>query len=309
MRPDLLNYIRELSVIDRKTLSQKGLKASEEVGELAKAILPYDSAFGNNHRFVTKNKILEEVADTILVALSIAYSLDFTDEEISDEMKRKNDYWAELLSREAVMTDRTPYEIHVTVKEAPDVETFRQACAALEVKPIILDLQLKAGVLNDVMTSSVYFGTNRDAYEEMERIATGLTNTGFDVVRRKIETVPWHPAAPSRTSQEPVMPPHCYFECHFSVKVNSPAERGALEVVAAATQCHLSRNVFKTNSDGTQTVMMTYRSYDGLYEDVQAQVEMIKRALVDASFVLGKSNIEFSIFDSKVNHDSAWISK
>lgn len=58
---NLNNYIKSLSIKDKKTLSQKGLKLAEEVGELAKAILPYDSAHGTNHRFIDKEKILEEV--------------------------------------------------------------------------------------------------------------------------------------------------------------------------------------------------------------------------------------------------------
>ena len=100
MRTDLLNYIRELSFLDEKNLSQKALKLVEEVGELAKAVLPYDNAYCTNHRFVTPAKILEEVADSLLVALSIAYTLGYTDEDLDQEMRRKDVYWAELKSRE-----------------------------------------------------------------------------------------------------------------------------------------------------------------------------------------------------------------
>lgn len=308
MRADLLNYIRELTAQDKKVLSQKALKLVEEVGELAKAALPYDNAFGTNHRFVTPNKILEESVDTILVALSIVYSLGFSDDEIANEMKRKSDYWAELQAREDRMTERTPYEIHVTVKEAPNVEAFRQACAGLEVKPIVLDLQTQSsGVIKDVMTSSVFFGKNSEAYAEQERIADGLRTAGFEVVRRKIETVPWHPAAPSRENSNPVMPAHCYFECHFSVVVRDDSQRVLLEALARQVDCHLSRNVFKRHTDGSFTMMMTYRTYEGVYEDVKATVESINQLLTAHSFDIGKSIIEFSIFDTKVTHDATWL--
>ena len=42
------DFIKTLSIKDKKTLSQKGLKLVEEVGELARVILPYDSAHGIN---------------------------------------------------------------------------------------------------------------------------------------------------------------------------------------------------------------------------------------------------------------------
>lgn len=177
MRPDLLAFVRELTKNDKKDLSQKGLKMGEETGELSKAILPYVSAHGTSHRFVTSTKILEEVVDTMLVGLSIAYDLGYDDEDVADMMKRKAEYWAELQAREELLASRSPkgvpFEMHVTIKEAPDVNSFIQACAILNVKPIILDLQLQSqGVIKDVMTSSVYFGKNNtEALGELNRIA------------------------------------------------------------------------------------------------------------------------------------------
>lgn len=308
MREDVLNYVRELSLLDQKTLGQKVLKLMEETGELAKAALPFENAFCTTHRFVTPEKILEEVADTILVALSIAYTLGYTHEDVTQDMVRKADYWAELQSRESRVTDKTPYEIHVTVAAAQDVGSFRQACRALGVKPIILDLQQhNAGVIKDVMTSSVFFGRNSEAYAELQRIAEGLAAAGFTVVRRKIETVPWHPAAPSRRHANPVMPASCYFECHFSVRLTNSEQQYQLSTLAAECQCHLSRNVFKRHEDGSATVMLTYRSYVDLYETVQESVANIKSRLLDAGFALDKDLIEFSLFDSKVSHDAAWL--
>ena len=313
MRPDLLTYVRELTRQDRKSLAEKGLKSFEEGGELAKAILPYVSAHGTSHRFVTANKILEEVADVILVALSIAYDVGFDDDDVADMMKHKSDYWAELQSREDDLRDRSPkgvpFEMHVTIKEAPDVESFMKACAILKVKPIILDLQLRSeGVIKDVMTSSVYFGANNtQALAELNRIADGLTRGGFEVVRRKIETVPWHPAAPSRKHANPVMPKDAYFECHLNVRLENPERRSELEALAHGNDCHLSRNPFKRLADGTSTVMMTLRRHSGTAEDVQEQVRQIRQQLEDRGFPVEKEIVEFSLFDSKVTHDAEWI--
>lgn len=308
MRSDVLAYIQKLSLRDGKSISQKGLKLMEEVGELAKAVLPFENAQATTHRFVTPEKVLEEVVDSILVALSIAYTLGYSDEDITREMIRKSDYWAELLARESRMTDETPYEIHVTVAEAPCLETFVSTCRGLGVKPIVLDLQRKSGgAIKDVMTSSVCFGKNSDAYQELNRIAEGLSSAGFNVVRRKIETVPWHPAAPSSAHKNPVMPESCYFESHLAVRLADDNQRLLLETLAREHNCHLSRNVFKRHEDGSATVMLTYRDYHQVYEVVKAKVDEVLAALAGAGLSVDKHLIEFSLYDSKASHDGAWL--
>ena len=89
MNKFLDDFIKDLSIKDKKTLSQKGLKLVEEVGELARAILPYDSAPGTNHRFSDREQILEEIVDVYLSNISISHSLGFTDEEVN-EMRIKS---------------------------------------------------------------------------------------------------------------------------------------------------------------------------------------------------------------------------
>lgn len=309
MRPDLLKYIKELSTADRKNLSQKVLKLMEEAGELAKAALPYDHAFATNHRFVTPEKILEEAVDSILVALSIPYTLGFDDEDIANMMKKKADFWAELQARDARINDKTPYELHVTVEQASRLEDFRRVCAALEVKPIVLDLHTRNdGVIKDVMTSSVFFGRNAEALAQLERISAGLQREGLRVVRKKIETVPWHPAAPSRMHANPVMPKDCYFECHFAVKtLNDQPHMNQLAALAKELKCHLSKNVFKRHDEGHVTVMVTYRTYTDVYEDVKERVHYIARQLKSEGFGVEKELVEFSLYDTKVHHDAEWL--
>ena len=72
------DYIKKLSLNDKKNLVQKTLKLGEEFGELSKKILPYVGSYGTNHRIVNKDKILEELADLHLVNQSILYDLGFT---------------------------------------------------------------------------------------------------------------------------------------------------------------------------------------------------------------------------------------
>jgi len=304
----LSEFIKELTKQDKKSLSQKALKVCEEAGELAKVILPFDNADGTLHRFVDKHKILEEVADVYLSAISIAYDLDFTEEEIDDMISAKARKWADLQRREAKLNEKIPFEIHVTV-HAADTDMFKQICKSLNVKPIVLDLQTKnKTTIKDVMTSSVHMGTNRSAYEEMKRISHGLVMEGYDIVREKIETVPWHPAAPSASS-EADMPKNCYFETHIGVNVSDEDHKEELEIVTKIFDAHLSRNAFKVHEDGSWMQMVTLRTYEGTREDFEYKADMLYNIIKINGFHVEKRITEFSIYDTKVSHDAEWLKK
>src|SRR5574343_260552 len=109
------------------------------------------------------------------------------------------------------------YEIHVTV-QTKEVERFQDVCKKLGVKPIILDLQNKSGdVLCEVMTSSTistYDRTVVEAKAAMVGICVLLTKAGFEVIRSKIETVPWHPLAPKEHGGK-IHFEGSHFETHF----------------------------------------------------------------------------------------------
>jgi NTP pyrophosphatase (non-canonical NTP hydrolase) len=313
MNQHLIDTIRQLSKQDSKTLSQKALKTAEEVGELAKVVLPFDGAFATNHRFVERERILEEAVDTTLCALSVAYSLDFSDEEIEDMIALKAEKWAMLQRKEQDIKYPLPYEIHVTVKAPPGLQQswlthFREICAELKVKPIVLNLSSGQKLLSDVMTSSKHFGTNSSAYYAAKHIENGLVTEGFKVERVKIETVPWHPAAP--IADQP-MPLNCYFESHIPVELEESKLqllRDWMELTGLQRTLHMSRNAFKRDERGFITQMLTYREYTGSREQFEARLDTIVTILT-ARWDIGKVITEFSVYDTKVSHDSSWLNK
>lgn len=195
------------------------------------------------------------------------------------------------------MTDYYPYEIHVTVR-SPDVTAFRAFCTANALKPIILDLQDREGttVLTDVMTSSKFVGTAANAWKEMREITRTLVEVGgFNVVRHKIETVPWYPASGR------------YFEAHIAVQVKD-GYIDDLRETASLAQCHMSQNVFKRAAGGSSIFLLTRRHYgsrEAFEKDVIASVAFI--ALDD--FQVLKVEKELCIYDSNTDHDTAWIDK
>jgi len=304
-------FIRELSSQDKKTLSQKALKVAEEAGELAKVVLPFDNASGTIHRFIDKKRILEEVVDVHLTAISIAYSLGFTDEEIEDMILHKAKKWADIQKAEAKVQGKIPYEIHITVEVAESNDVFSDHCRTLDVKPIVLALQKNDTSIRDVMTSSVHMGNNRSAYEEMKRISNGLWMQGYEVVREKIETVPWHPAAPTAKYGNLKMPEDCYFETHIGVNLETsqPDRKKALQDIADYFNAHMSRNAFKMHDDGTYMQMITFRKYEGTFESFEGEANTLNGMIILEGFEVEKRVTEFSIYDTKVSHDAAWLTK
>lgn len=314
MTTETLNqYIKDLTANDKKTLTQKVTKLFEEGGELAKWVLPFEGAYATNHRVVDKRKILEEVADVYLVNQSILYSLGFTDSEFEDMVLRKAQIWHGLQVKEdraLAKSDKMPYEIHITVNATLgiDIEKYKIDCASIGVKPIVLALQDQNAnkVMDDVMTSSKFYGNNGEAFDNMRKISKQLSELGYNVIREKIESSYWHQKAPFKVDGDTKMPEGCYFECHFNVECTTE-KLAKLSNIAKATGCHLSKNVFKIFDDGIFTIMMTYRSYDKMYEDFEEHLEFIKTNLHFSDFKLEKEIVEFSIYDTKINHDSKWL--
>jgi NTP pyrophosphatase (non-canonical NTP hydrolase) len=327
------DFIKNLSIKDKKTLSQKTLKLVEEVGELSRVILPYDSAHGTNHRFIDRDAILEEVVDVYLTNISIAHSLGFTDEEFSDMLVKKSKKWSQLQSGEEKAEFPLPFEIHVTVSVGDEfdglveLEHFKQSCVEIGVKPIVIDLEMKEDFVKDVMTSSKHFGDNRSAYEESERICNELKKYGYKVLRNKIESVPWHMKAPSVLTTDKEIPNGCYFESHIGITIK-PDEKDRLNDFVnnlpdiyhkiynplnllshqLSGIAKLSQNFFKKSKDGSKFVnMLTYRSNKcGRYK-FESEVNSIKELLSIDNFNFEKVEVEYAVYDTNTNHDSKWI--
>ena len=325
-------YIKNLSIKDKKTLSQKGLKLVEEIGELARVILPYDSAHGTNHRFIDREAILEEVVDVYLTNISIAHSLGFTDDEFNEMLVKKSEKWSQLQANEEKAEFPLPFEIHVTVdannftqtelneffSHPYDLDVFRSVCNGIGVKPIVIDLEINDGsIIKDIMTSSKHFGDNRSAYEESKKICDDLKRHGFKVLRNKIESVPWHPSAPVISTGKEI-PNGCYFEAHIGVTIY-PGQKSELNdfVKSTLTDGHLielsgtaklSQNFFKKSKDGSKFVnMLTYRSNKCGSPKFKLEVEGIKHLLQEEGFEFEKVEVEYAVYDTNVTHDAKWI--
>lgn len=309
MEKGLLEFIKLLSENDNKNLSLQTVKLMEEAGELAKNVLPYEMADGSLHRFTSKQDILDNSIDVILVALSIAYKLGYQDTEIFDMMQKKSMYWAQLQKNEKkVDVYKIPHEIHITVKHVDDLNKFKEHCKLLDVKPIVLDLHTRQSTLVDIMTSSIYVGTTSQAYESLLVLKKRLQEFGYEVVRGKIEAAPWHPMVPTRENTLGHKENN-YFESHIEVYLEAGTVNNLdkLKEIASEMGVHVSNNFFK-RTENISTVMLTYREHYGTLEFFKETLAEIRKILIDRGFSISKKEIiEYSVFDTNVHHDSEWL--
>lgn len=201
------------------------------------------------------------------------------------------------------------YDIHVSVSGAPDPEQFSAVCRQLGVKPIMLHLLSSHSdwLDTDNMSSSVFKGTDLQAQAETDRIANGLASAGFTVIRKKIESTPWHPLAQQHGLPGSTLSPERYFECHLNFLLKDNADLESLMKFAQCHRLHLSQNLFKRREDGSCVVMATLREYADTLDVFKHKVSEIQHAATIQSFQVEKQVIEFAIFDTKTDHDDAWL--
>ena len=207
---------------------------------------------------------------------------------------------------ESTETSNKPivYEFHLTVKNA-NIDKFSAACNKLGLKPLLLDLHMQNGSFGtDLMTSSTFKGPYRDAVMEMLDLSGKLKREGFNVIRQKIETVPWHPVAPSKENEQ-YMRNGQYLESHLGIKCTE-FDYAKLNVIAKEHNMHLSKNAFKKTEESI-ILMSTLRWYQGTVEDFKVSLDIAAQAFSAAGFVVERQILEFVIYDSKESHDNNWL--
>jgi hypothetical protein len=154
------------------------------------------------------------------------------------------------------------------------------------------------------MTSSKITGTINSVHEEIDRIVSGLESKGFEVVREKIESAPWHPEAPSELGDK--MPANCYFEAHVGCIISNE-EKSRLKELAKIAGAHLSKNFFKKSDGGRFVNMVTLRNYDCTSKNFILEVKDFEAMLREENIKFEKVETEFCLYDTKVSHDYLWL--
>src|SRR5205823_5527702 len=94
---ETLFRLRGISLGERKTTIELVVKCTEELGELAEAVLSYNNVPGNAHKGKTQNDMLLEAADVILVASAIMFAERIGIKEYCQLLNEKMDKWEAIL--------------------------------------------------------------------------------------------------------------------------------------------------------------------------------------------------------------------
>nr|WP_321461738.1 MazG-like family protein [uncultured Cohaesibacter sp.] len=96
-----LDSIFELTTRDRKSLQERVLKLSEEVGEVSQAVLSATGAHGSAYKGLTLADVREEAVDAAIVALAVLAQSCDSREMFLAEMERlftqKCEKWEKVL--------------------------------------------------------------------------------------------------------------------------------------------------------------------------------------------------------------------
>jgi len=196
------------------------------------------------------------------------------------------------------------YEIHVTV-ETNDVQRFIEECGVIGVKPVVIH-NVKSdgtGTMLDLITSSKITGSDPDAFNEMKRVADSLQSKGFNVVREKIETVPWHPKALVHDANST----EGYFEAHIPIII--AGSRNEINVLKASQLLKMSLSFQEGKSVKMLTCRKTRYKRESFEGDIRVMLMYLKYSF-NLKLDLGNGkfpDIEYALYDSNVKHDEIWI--
>ena len=195
-----------------------------------------------------------------------------------------------------------PFEVHLTLSSITPTQEFLEVCKELECKPIILDLDGE----QQVTTSSVYKCDLQDIGGHADALANSFKRKGYEVIRKKIETVPWHPIARCYVPKNKV--DDCYFESHLTYELRSYAELDDLRKYAALYHMHISRNALKPMRN-TIKIMGTIRTY-GSCASHNDRVAVTSAYITNSTKLKPiKSVTEFAIMDTNTALDNNWMKK
>lgn len=308
---EAFKQIAALSKLQNATIQNRVMKLSEESGEVAGAVLKYTEAPGCTYRTATAENVVEELIDVILVAMSVLYELKgVTQEQFEDKLDEKLLKWSAVLHETDQNQPVLPHEIHITVSLSQDqtTEQFVSICKLMGCKPVLIELQrdMKA-VGEDLMTSFTIQSTTEDAMRVMLSQVSMLANAGFKVIRKKIETVPWHPDVPKNENDLHLG----YFETHVPVIISDRKfTRGKVFEICDKHGVHLSRNKFKQLDGDSYVAMCTMRSYHDTASTFQKKVDSFINELTANNITLHKKVfVEYAVYDSNVHSDDRWMGK
>lgn len=201
---------------------------------------------------------------------------------------------------------RGTFEAHLTVAADGPArrEAFRQLCAALGVKCLLIELARGANP-SQPMTASYHRGELPEVLAEVEALHSELFERGFPVVRVKLEAVASNPGVPV-TDEEAAALPGTYFELHAKLRLAAGADLEPLRAVCARHGAHLSRNARKEDA-GAAERFVTLRIHGAGRDRADAAFDSLLSDLAAANFTVVNRQRELTLYDGRAELDAGWL--
>lgn len=197
-----------------------------------------------------------------------------------------------------------PYQLHITVEfriEPDDLMEpwyrFKEACENLGMKPLwIRNHMFEHKSIHEFITVRNVNTSQIEAVNTLDVDGQNLSAAGFNVIRSKIETVPWHPDATNPSKDQ-------YFETH--IKLNGDAPISAWEQL---TDIQEDQKLY--HSQSLQSEYVTFREYGVSYESYKRDLNWAIHKVRECGFTLSDKIIsEFALYDSNVHLDDRWMKR
>ncbi|OHS98835.1 hypothetical protein TRFO_01915 [Tritrichomonas foetus] len=310
------NTITALVENDTRSLLELANKINTD-SEAFKTMVTAESSASLSKTFSDKEVIADKAVDVFLNSFIAMKKIGLDDGTIDNLIRAKLTNWSGEVHESVA---KYPFEIHITAEIPKDepyenyIEKFAKTCSDAKVKPIMLDLQSQSNehVMNDATTSSKIFGTEKEAFHEVERICNCLESYNFHVIRKKIETAIWYEKAQSKDLEN-----GNYFECHVGLLIpenNYTESMNKLSELCKKHSAHLSRNTMKRADSGNIVQMATIRTYESPNPEqvshrkfFENHIEAFANDLTESGFEYEKLVYEFALYDTRNSHDKAWL--
>jgi hypothetical protein len=201
------------------------------------------------------------------------------------------------------------YEGHITVKieNVDSLGLLNTFCKDLgdNVKCLLIDLPIEENN-HQLMTGSYHRGTFTEVFEQLNNLRDKLINSGFIVIRMKLEAMIGNQDVPA-SDLEAERTPNNYFEFHILVMLNSKEKLKSLVKFCNLNNLGLSRNALKKNKNGVDRCFVTLRMYNVGKVAAQEKFKSLVRNLKEEQFELKNFSQEYIVYDNNPDLDKDWI--
>ncbi|WP_044640070.1 hypothetical protein [Risungbinella massiliensis] len=194
------------------------------------------------------------------------------------------------------------FEYHLTVHdlELQDQEKFISVCEAEQVKPVMIVLDQGNYIHQPMCTGLIKCENLINVDKEIEKVANKFRDSGFEVIRKKVEISPKEDKYFHELRAKNSKP---YFEWHGKIEIvvdDIPKVKNLVKNLGG----HISKNSLNKNGRVRFITIRDYESKDRFYK----RAEKIKSIVKENKISFLKEAFELCIYDSREELDSGWIS-